>query len=226
MTMTQVHQTRHSSNPYIDRVWHSQNMSDGVYLATPDGSWDLILGVNRDGGYTMLLTGQATEPAYIPYEAGTSSVVISFAAGAYLPYLAGRTLLNSGETLPVTGGHFHLTGHRFPLPTYNNAEVIVEEMVRVGVLKNDEIVEGILRGKPKAASKRAVQRHFKGTTGVAHKTLLRIHQAQHAVRLLQQGKSPAEAAADAGYADQPHLAKSLKSIMHKKSSDVDDVHKL
>jgi len=224
--MAQVHKKRHSPNPYIDRVWHTKNTSDGVYLATPDGSWDLIVGIGTDGSRTMMLTGQATEPAYVPYTAGTSAVVISFAAGAYLPHIKGGALLNSTESLPVSGDNFRLAGHNFKLPTYQSAESLVEKMVQAGVLKNNSIVEASLSGKPKAASRRAVQRHFKDTTGVAQKTLQQIHQAQHAVQLLQQGKNPTQAAMDAGYTDQPHLTKSLKRIMHKKPSNVDDVHKI
>ncbi|HEV7454901.1 MAG TPA: helix-turn-helix domain-containing protein [Candidatus Saccharimonadales bacterium] len=225
--MTQIHTSRASDDPFIDRVWQTQNISDGTYLATPDGSWDLIMGVGRDGSRIILLTGQATEPAYIPYEGGTSSVVISFSAGAYLPHIAGKKLINSGEFLPIIDEHhFSLAGHIFALPTYENAEELVSTMVQAGILKNDDIVDGVLRGKPKAASERAVQRHFKATTGITHKKLQQIRKAQHAIKLLKQGKNPAEAAMDAGYSDQPHLAKSLKRIMHAKPSDIDDIHKL
>jgi AraC-like DNA-binding protein len=43
---------------------------------------------------------------------------------------------------------------------------------------------------------------------------------------LQKGKKPRDVAADTGFADQPHLARSLKKIMGVKPSDIEDIHKL
>ena len=47
--MSQVHKKRSSDNLYIDTIWQTQNLEDGVYLATPDGSWDLIVGIDENG---------------------------------------------------------------------------------------------------------------------------------------------------------------------------------
>src|SRR3954469_25591872 len=82
--MTQKHTQRISSHPWIDTVWQTVCLEDGIYKATPDGSWDLILSVSPDGKPTVFLTGQAAEPADIPYVAGEHSVVISLAAHVYL----------------------------------------------------------------------------------------------------------------------------------------------
>lgn len=55
---------------------------------------------------------------------------------------------------------------------------------------------------------------------------MQIRRAQEAVRRLQKGEKPVDAALSAGYSDQPHLAKSLKKIMGSHPSNVDDIHKL
>jgi hypothetical protein len=225
--MTQIHQRRTSASPYIDIIWHTQNVGDGTYLATPDGSWDLIAMTDVNGKSQMLLTGQASKTAHIPYKAGTSSVVISFSAGAYLPHLPGGKLVDTAELLPnADDNHFILGGHIFAFPTFDNAETLVEELIDTGVLKNDEVVSSVVQGVPAAISKRAIQRHFVQTTGVTQKRLERIKRAQQAVKLIKQGMKPVDAAVDAGYADQPHLAKSLKKLMDSNPSDLDQIHKL
>jgi hypothetical protein len=225
--MSQIHTRRDSDNPYIDTVWTTQNVGDGIYLATPDGSWDLIVMIDKNGRRHMIIAGQATRPMEIPYTAGTGSVVISFTPGAYLPYYPAEILVDSVEILEnVDDDHFILAGHTFAFPTFENVELFVEKLVTLGILKNNGIVDGVIKGTPKAMSKRAVQRHFSATTGLTQKYLDQIKQAQRAVTLLQQGKKPIEVAQDAGYSDQPHLAKSLKKIMKSKPSAIDDIHKL
>ncbi|HJP96137.1 MAG TPA: AraC family transcriptional regulator [Candidatus Saccharimonadales bacterium] len=225
--MTQVHRFRESSSPYIDRVWRSHNVTDGTYRATPDGSWDIIVLIQQDGSRSVMLAGQATEPMDVPYTAGTSSVVISFAAGAYLPSYSGKKMLNLAEMLPNSGpDHFVLAGKTFATPTFDTAEKLVASMLAEGLLKMDDVVASILNGNTKALSDRAKQRHFLDVTGLTRKSLEQIQRAQEAVRQLQSGKKPIEVAADAGFTDQAHLAKSLKKIMRSKPSDVNNIHKI
>jgi AraC-like DNA-binding protein len=53
-----------------------------------------------------------------------------------------------------------------------------------------------------------------------------IRRAQEAVRRLKRGEPPAAVAADLGYSDQPHMIKSIKTIMGRLPSDLELVHKL
>ncbi|HKX72839.1 MAG TPA: AraC family transcriptional regulator [Candidatus Saccharimonadales bacterium] len=225
--MAQIHHGRTSDHPFIDRVWETFNITDGVYSATPDRSWDLIMGVEQDGTRHMMLAGQATKAAKVPYRSGTYAVVISLTAGAYMPHAPGDTLLDSAEVLQNTDNdHFMLAGTEFSYPTFEAAEGLVAQMVDLGIIKGNDVVTQALNGQPKAMSKRAAQRHFIRTTGMTRKQLEQIERAQEAVKLLQQGKKPLDVAADAGYTDQSHLSKSLRRIMDAKPSGVDDIHKL
>jgi len=225
--MSQIHERRASPSPYIDTVWHSRNTSDGTYLATPDGAWDLIVLIQADGSRSAMLAGQATKTATVPYQAGTSSVVISFVAGAYLTCLSAETLVDRVEFLPnVDAEHFRLAGQNFAFPSFEAAETLVDSLVRAGLLAYDDIVQQLLGGNGRAMSTRAQQRHIARVTGMTRKTLEQIRRAQVAVRMLQQGSRPADVAADTGYSDQSHLTKSLKRLMSATPSDVDDIHKL
>ncbi len=225
--MTQKRERRISESPYIDTVWRSTATSDGTYLATPDGSWDLISAIKADGSRVVFMTGQATKAERLDYKAGEQSVVIQFAAGAFLPSFKGAPFTNNFMMLPlIDNTHFQLDGHTFAWPTFEGAEELINRMVRLGVLANDAIVDGVLRGAPKATSKRSVERHFKATTGITPKKLADIRRAQEAVRLLKAGKDPSVAAIDAGYYDQPHLSKSLKQLMDTLPSDVEDINQV
>lgn len=220
--MTQIHKRRDSTHPLIDTIWATQNVTDGVYSATPDGSWDLIVLVQADGTKSMMLTGQATKPMDVPYRGGTNSVVISFAPGAHMPAYPAKKLVDSFEMLPnADADHFILSGHTFAFPTFDNAEELVEELIAAKLLMADAIVHGAYR-----TSKRSAQRHFAASAGLTQKNLAKIERAQEAVRQLKTGKKPSEVAADAGYTDQPHLARDLRNIMGVKPSDVEDIHKL
>lgn len=224
--MTQKHTQRTSSHPWIDVVWQTVCLTDGIYRATPDGSWDLILSCAPDGTPTVFLTGQATEPVDVPYSEGEHSVVISFAAHVFL---ASQTEARTGAALrflEVQGGCFLLDGVPLALPSFAEAEALVDRMVAAGLLRSDELVARAFGERPKAASKRSVQQHFRKTTGITQKDFQQIRRAQEAVRQLKAGASAAEVAAGLGYADQPHMIKSIKKIMGHLPSNLGPVHKL
>lgn len=205
----------------------TKNVADGVYLATPDGAWDFIVMIQADGSRSIAIAGQATKSAHVPYQAGTGGVVVSFAPNAYLPHIPGEKLVDTMEFLPnADADHFTYQGHVFDFPTFENAEEVVNEMIAEGLIFSDELIRSLQEGAPRAASTRAFQRHFLKATGLTQKQFQQIKRAQEAVVLLKEGKKPIEVAADAGYSDQPHLAKSLKKIMESKPSSVDHIHKL
>ena len=224
--MVQKHARRPSLHPWIDTVWQTVCLSDGIYKATPDGSWDLIRSVAPDGASVVFLSGQATEPVKVPYLEGESSVVISFAAHVYL---AGDREVRTGAAvrpLEVRGERFLLDGVTLPLPTFQNAESLVDEMIGAGLLLSDDIVAKAFTAKPKAASRRSVQLHFKHTTGITQKDFQLIRRAQEAVRRLKDGENAAAVAVDLGYTDQPHMIKSIKKIMGALPSNLEAVHKI
>jgi AraC-like DNA-binding protein len=225
--MTQIHTRRNSAHPLIDTIWTTQNTGDGIYSATPDGSWDLIVLIQSDGSKSMMITGQATRPMDVPYKKDTGSVVISFVPGAYIPAYAGKTLIDSFELLSnVDADRFVLCGQTFTIPTYETAEDLVESLIAAKLLFADPIVYALSGGESIAASQRSSQRHFVKSAGITQKNLLQIERAQRAVRQLQRGEKPSNVAANVGYTDQPHMAHDLKKIMGIKPSGADEVHKL
>ena len=219
--MSQRHQNRSSPHPYIDTVWQAESLTDGVYHATPDGSWDLIYSEKPHGKRMLFFSGQDITPVSVPYEKGERSLVISLTASTYL-----NPKPEGFMPLAVDGDTFRYEGYDFPLPTTDNAEHLIGMLVERGILCNDEVIEGALGDKRRADSKRSVQVHFRKTTGITKKDFEQIRRAQETVRLLKQGNKPADVAIQAGYTDQAHMINSLKKIMGRLPSDVKDIHKL
>lgn len=224
--MVQKHTRRTSIHPWVDTVWQTVCLSDGLYKATPDGSWDLILRVDSDGKSFVFLTGQATEPVDVPYKEGEHSVVISFAPHVYLAQDKETRTGPAVRFLPVHGDKFVLDGLELPLPTFLNVEQLTDSMISAQLLLSDSIIAQAFTDRPKAASKRSVQQHFSKITGITQKDFQLIRRAQDAVRQLKAGSKSAAVAAEFGYTDQSHMIKSIKKIMGQLPSNLDAIHKI
>src|SRR5206468_4004694 len=94
-----------------------------------------------------------------------------------------------------------------------NADTFVDRLVRDGLLAREPVVEAALHGRLNELSLRSVQRRFLRATGLTHGTVFQIKRAHQAAALLQQGVSILDTVDQAGYADQPHLTRSLKRFL-------------
>ena len=194
--------------------------ADVVDETLPDGCWDIVVITHR-GRVTVLQTGLITQPVRLPYCAGDEYMCISFKPGVYMPRLPGERTVDKGIPRPLsTRRSFWLETGSYEIPTFENAEGLVTRLVRHGLITRDDLVEGVVEGRPRAASPRSVQRHFLHTTGVTAKQLSQIVRARQAVDLLGQGRRAVEVAQAAGYADQPHMTRALKAIMGRTPGEI------
>jgi AraC-like DNA-binding protein len=81
------------------------------------------------------------------------------------------------------------------------------------------VVAGLRAGRPVGElarrlglTERSLHRRSIAAFGYGPKTLQRVLRFQHALRLVRAGRSYADAAVDAGYADQPHLAREVRAL--------------
>jgi hypothetical protein len=208
-----LRKTRGSDSPFVERITHVSYGSKVEDVTTPDGCWDIV--VMRHGGRVAILrTGVITTPVTLGYDAGDEYISISFKPGVFMPRTPGAEMVDRAHLLPTPSKRsFWLEGSALEIPTFDNAEGLVDRLVRAGIIVRDDIVDGLVTGRPKAATERSVQRHFLRALGVTSKGLEQIQRACRAVELLQQGRAPADVAIEAGYADQPHMTRSLKRLM-------------
>ena len=222
--MTVRREERASDSPLVARITHVRYGRDTRDVTTPDGCWDIVV-MTVGGRVQMLQTGVITRPVALDYQAGDEYLAISFKPGVFRPRLPGERMVDRGHLLPSevprsSPGSFWLEQDRLEIPTFENAEGMVDRLVRRELIVRDDIVEGVVEGRPRAISPRSVQRHFLQALGMTAKHLEQIQRARRAVELLAQGRRAVDVALDLGYADQPHLTRSLKAIIGKTPGEI------
>jgi hypothetical protein len=165
----------------------------------------------QKGKITFSIRGPETKasPAPIPKDAEFTGII--FQQGAFMPHIPKRELVNDAVHLSGTSGNsFWLQGATWEIPSFENADIFVNRLIRREMLVQDQVVDDVLRGRTQDLSLRSLQRRFLHATGLTYKAIQQIERARHALALLQSGIPIPETAYRAGYFDQPHLTRSLK----------------
>ncbi len=118
------------------------------------------------------------------------------------------------------GKKFLLGSQAFEIPTFDNAEGLVEKLQRARILARDEVVESIAGGRSRAQSERTAQRHFRRITGMTPNYYSQIQRALNALALLRRGEQAITVAQELGFHDQFHMSKSLKIILGQTPSQI------
>ncbi len=203
---------RPSDSSFVERIWHSHTGDGGgSFISMAESHWSIV--VTRFSGRTMLtVRGPETRatPAFAPD--GAEFFGIMFRPGAFMPDMpAGMVMDRRDVTLPEGASRsFWLKGRAWQFPDYENADTFVDWLARENLLVYDPVVSAVLQGQPLEMSQRTVQRRVLQATGLTHGTLSQIQRARNALTLLKEGKSILDVVEQAGYADQPHMTRSLK----------------
>jgi methylphosphotriester-DNA--protein-cysteine methyltransferase len=138
-----------------------------------------------------------------------------------MPGLRPGRLVDRSLALPQVGStSFWLDGSAWELPGPDNADVFVDRLVRAGLLVHDPVASAALQGDVKGLSTRSVERRVRRATGLTPGAIRQIRRAERAVELLARGVSALDVACQAGYADQPHLTRSLKRFVGQTPSQI------
>jgi hypothetical protein len=211
---------RSSDSALVREICHVSYGSDAHDVSTPDGGWDLVF-MRRSGRLSVLQTGVITKPVDLRYAPGDEYLAITFKPGVYMPRVPAASMVDRGvlRGIPVAG-RFRLDAEHLEVPTFENAECLVERLVGRGVLALDEVVDDVVRGRVKAMTPRTVQRHFERALGITAKHLSLVYRAQEAAKRLAQGATAAQLATELGYSDQAHMTRSLKQLFGQTPSQV------
>ncbi|HEX3053356.1 MAG TPA: helix-turn-helix domain-containing protein [Aggregatilineaceae bacterium] len=209
--MDLVCEERSADSPFIERVWRNRSEDAGSFISMAETHCEMVV-TRCSGKVTMTVRGPETQatPAYCPPEA--EFLGIQFRLGTRIPYLPPSMVMNRHDVnLPEASSQsFWLHGSVWEFPDFENAETFVDRLVRAGLLIHEPLVNTVLQGQPPPASVRTVQRRFLQATGLTHGIIRQIERARYATILLKQGASILDTVYQAGYADQPHLTRSLK----------------
>ena len=186
----------------------------------PDGCVDLVW-----TGAEAVVAGPATRPMVPRVRPDTLKLGVRFrvgAAGVALGLPAGE-LLDSSATLGEIWAEGDELAARVAAASGRRAQLAVlvdavasrlapasapDPLVRAAVLDVARPRTRVTElGGRLGISERQLRRRFEGAVGYAPKTLARVLRLQRFLGLAQSGGDLARLAADAGYADQPHLTR-------------------
>lgn len=209
--MSFTYEEKQSSSPYADVVWHTEDQTDGVYVASADACWDMIFIQSKDGKSKVLLSGPSSKTTLVPYSAGNKNFGIRFKSGIIFTGIPVADMVDVTKPLPMpTEDTFVLQDVTWKLPTYENVDDFLSGMEEGGLLSFDPVVRDVLENKVVKMSARSIQRHFTRAIGLSPRCVKQITSARQAVELLLQGKSLVEVSYELGYADLPHMIRMLK----------------
>jgi AraC-like DNA-binding protein len=197
----------------VDSIWRTQSENAGTFMSLASIQWQMVV-MRQYGKSYVTMRGPETKaaPAYSPEN--MEFFGITFKLGTFMPHLPTQNLVDGEVNLPEAANKsFWFHGAAWELPDYENVDTFIARLVRDGLLVYEPVVEAALQGQLKDLSLRSVQRRFLRATGLTHGAVCQIKRAQKAASLLEQGVSILDTVEQAGYADQPHLTRSMKRFI-------------
>ena len=204
---------RPSDSPFVEVIWRNFCESGGSFISMATSHWQMVVTIH-EGKTKITVRGPETKatPAFCP--PGAEHFGIYFKHGVVMPQLPASQYRDGMVDLPeARSDSFWLNGSAWQFPNYGNADTFIDRLVRGGLLIREPVVDTVLRSDLQELSIRSVQRRFLRATGLTRGALSQIDRARHATGLLQQGVSIVDTVDQAGYADQPHLTRSLKHFI-------------
>lgn len=205
---------RPSDSPFVDRIWRSSSDRGGTFLSIAQSQFEIAVTRHR-GRVFVTLRGPETTATAAECPAEGEWLGIRFKPGVFMPRLTPGELKDRNDvTLPdATSRAFWLDGSAWEYPDFETADTFVARLARKGIIAREFAVDAVLQGHPLKLPLRSVQRHFVRATGITHRTLRQIERARYATTLLTNGVDILDAVHEAGYFDQPHLTRSLKTFV-------------
>ena len=200
-------------SPYIEWVGQGYTAANGIAMRPAGYHWHLIF-TRYEGKRRILLVGTLEAARPLRYVADAETLWIRFKVGTYMPHLPASSIVNQEIDLPEGSCNtFWLRDKVWEVPNFENADTFVEHLVRDGTLIHDPLIGAALRDELKDASERTIRYRFRHITGLRQNYIRQIKRAEQALELLHGGHSILHTAHELGYADQPHLTRSLKRLL-------------
>jgi hypothetical protein len=204
---------RTSRSPVVEETWWSRSEPEDSFMSVAECHWEMCVTRQR-GSAWLTVRGPQTRASVTPIPDDAEFFGLRFALGTFMPDLPPGQLVDRAVTLrPGTDGSFWLDGDAWELPGPDTADVFVDRLVRAGLLVHDPVAPAALAGDVEGLSARSVERRVSRATGLTRGMIRQIRRAERAVELLSRGIAAPDAARQAGYADQPHLTRSLKRFV-------------
>ena len=202
-----MYEQKSSKLPFIQCVWRASVIEADEYGDPAKDTWGLAFTKRADGTLSAELLGQSFHYKILDSTVGDLYWGIEFYSyvtmkGVDKPAMAGKLI-----HLNVQDGYFFIGDDHYAIPDYEGLEDFCEQLAAQSVISHAT--------RHLRMSLRSEQRQHRQTVGLTRKQVEQIKRAEYAAKLLKRGVSLVDVAEEAGYADQAHMTRSLKSILGK-----------
>ena len=163
---------RSANSSFVEMIWRTHSERAGTFTSVAASNWEMAI-ATFNGKTTITARGPETKASEADFPADAEFFGITFKLGTFMPHLPLNTLLDRQDaTLPeASSDSFWLHGSAWELPTFENADVFVDRLIRQGILVRDPVVEATIQGYTPDMSIRSLQYRFLQATGLTHKTI-------------------------------------------------------
>jgi hypothetical protein len=207
-------------SPMVERVWQTRSVPEESFISVAASNWEMVI-TRQDSVAWLTVLGPATKATTAPIPEDAEFFGIRFSLGTFMPRLPLGQLVDGGVTLPAaTKRSVRLDGYRLELPGRDDVDAFVAKLVRTGLLEHDPVPQAAVHGPADGLSARSLERRVSRATGLTRGGIRQIRRAELAVRMLTEGVAPIDVALRAGYADQPHLTRSLRRFVGQTPAEI------
>ena len=205
---------RSADSSFVEMIWRTHSERAGTFTSVAASNWEIVI-VTFNGKTTITARGPETKASEVHFPTDAEFFGITSKLGSFMPHLPVRTLLDRQDvTLPeASSNSFWLHGSAWEFPTFENADVFVDRLIRQGILVHDPVVGAAIQGHTPDMSIRSLQYRSLQATGLTQKTIQQIKRARSAASLLEQGTPISDTTFKLDYFDQAHLTNSLKHFI-------------
>jgi hypothetical protein len=137
---------RDSDSPYVTRVWRGRTSGVESMTSVATSTWALVFW-EAQGAVRAAVRGPETAASIVDITGDSESFGITFAHGTSMPHLPVAELVDGELEIPhVTEGRFVLRGEQWEIPDLDDAELLVDRLVRAGILVRDPLVDDVVWG--------------------------------------------------------------------------------
>lgn len=205
-----------SGSEMVRVAWRAVVAQDGTWTTGGSEFWGLAFTRYPDGRHVAQIVGPTLKPRTMSLYAGEVSWGVDLAPHVFWRGLAKTSVVDELRDLPTerVGEQwwFELGGVRWPVPAVEELDATVERLRANGLLVAEPLIGAVLAGEQVDVPERTVRRRFQATTGLRRGQVEQLRRARRAYTLLTTGWPLAEAAVEAGFADQAHMTRELRRL--------------
>ena len=206
---------------FVRRIWRTPSSRTPNMISIANPTWSIVFEQKSSGAKSVFLHGPETVATTVDIPQEAEYFGIEFELGAFAPSLAMAELTdNSLSLLILSDRSCVLFGDTVEIPTFDNADVFINRLVRNGLLVGEDTIEQALLRQPVALTDRSIQRRFMAATGLTYGTIRQLDRAERAADLLGRGTPILDVVETEGFSDQPHLTRSVKKFLGKTPGEI------